>query len=346
MTLDPRVLSVPGDARLGRPILKATHRGPKVIGRMPTQAEIDAERPFWGPHPDPDVARIEEAYYQFGARFLAQLYGHVLGRTTTPRALRKAGAAAAGWGEIARLWRDPNLSVDQAMDGWTRVIERLSRSLFDPAKAESEAQALALRSHLLWRLGEKAKAGTLLPSWEEATRGLSRAAHESMAWTKARAAEYVTGLHEQALHALRQALVDSRQAKEGVSKLQQRLFDKFSAQNRDWRRVALTETGMAVANGQLASVDADTEVWLAKWAAGPKACPFCRAMDRQVFRVLSAPDAKKGATSIWPGKHNVGRAMAAYSKREGRFRTPDERWWPCQPAHPNCACSWTVYRKP
>lgn len=331
------------DPRLGRRLLKAVRS--KIPSRPPSAQETETERPFWGPHPDPDIAFAEDEFYRFGSRFLMGLYAGAMGLQRLPREFARAFHSAPthiqGWGQIADLFRR-DLSPEHLMTGWEAVIDRLVAALFPVADQEKAAQALALRTHLLHRAGQRVALPDTLPTWGQAIAQMTKVQSEAMQWTKVRALEFATQLGQRARSRMVQSLIVSRESGESLSKLQQRLFDEFGEQNRDWRRVALTETAFAASNGQLASVD-PKEGWLAEWVAGPHACPFCRKMGGVRLRVVS-PDkpSKNWDTEVWQGKHNVGRSAYRYSRKEKRTREDHEMWKPALPAHPNCACSWVL----
>jgi hypothetical protein len=65
-------------------------------------------------------------------------------------------------------------------------------------------------------------------------------------------------------------------------------------------------------------------------------------MYRRTFKIVAVDAPKKdGQKEVWPGKSNVGRSASPYRK-DGTERKPDELWWPCIPAHPNCCCTWEI----
>jgi hypothetical protein len=335
---------VPIDPRVGRTVLKALGR--RRAPAPPSMAgHAETERPFWGPHWDPDVSAIEEAFYGWGQRFLTDLLSAALGKRVRPRTLLKAEVVAlpgpsepSGWGKVLSLFKGGG-SPPEILDGWTKVIDSLVAKLVPAGNAQAAAQGLAFRSHLLYKIGEKVSQGPeACPVWSDALAGASPAQVQSMEWTQVRALEFCTALTDNARHTMRQALITSKEAGEGPQALQRRLFDQFGAMNRDWRRIALTETAMAVQNGILSSVD-PKEGWLAEWHAAPNACPYCLQQHRKRFRVVDkdAPG-KDGNTQMWVGKNNIGRSAHRWSKKEGRWRERFEMWWPCVPVHPNCAC--------
>jgi len=224
------------------------------------------------------------------------------------------------------------------MDGWTKVITKLTDALTPAGSAEAAAQGLAMRSHLMFKVGQAIKAPPVLPDWMKAMDIVEPSQVASMEWTKARGMEYATHLQSSTRHALVTELVTSKQAEEGPGKLERRLLERFGQLNRDWRRIALTESAMAVQNGALASVNPD-DGWIATWIAAPNACPYCLAQAKKQLKVVAADDPKRnGDTDVWVGKNNIGRSAHPWDKRAGHKRDKAEMYWPCCPAHPNCAC--------
>lgn len=338
--LDPRV---PG----GRRLFKAFLRTPAT---PPSAKQVESERPFWGPHPDAEIAFIEDGFYNVGAWFLRDLLAHAVGRPvrTLQKSFRADSPKVAGWGDLADLFRS-DLDPERLMAGWQSVIDKLVGALLPGDTATQAAQAMALRAHLLHRAGERVAGRGSFPTWGNAlAEAPSRVASQAMQWTKVRAVEHMTALTTEARHALLSCLATSREAGDGAGRLQQRLFDSFSAMNRDWRRVAIQETSLAVSNGTLASVD-PAEGWMAEWKAAPNACGWCRRYADQRFRVV-APDAprKNDQTDMWVGKTsmNVGRSGHRWSRKMGRERTDAEMWIPAVPLHVQCGCTLVLRRSP
>jgi len=125
--------------------------------------------------------------------------------------------------------------------------------------------------------------------------------------------------------------------------LQSELFDSFSEINRDWRRIAETETATNFNNGYLiAELDtkaAPGDTVFMKGITAGGACGWCadHVDDTIVVLLEDAPGAGdqvevdgKTYTAIWPGKNNFGR------KRRD--------WWIASGSqHPHCRCTWTRY---
>ncbi|MBI3131466.1 MAG: hypothetical protein HYZ13_09085 [Acidobacteria bacterium] len=301
---------------------------------------------LWSPNPDRAVATIEADLYRPGFHFLARLYGAALG-VPAPRRLQKAlgdprELRPPGWGELARLFR-AGASPEQLVARWQVVVDRLADHLLPDRTKEELATRTAIRTHLYGRV--RARVGEAL---EGATNvgvptGMSALARESQAWTRLKLLEGVRDLDHHARRAVVETFLHSREAGEDVKALQRKLFDRFSEQNRDWRRLALTETAAAVSNGTLVAVDPE-EGWEAEWVASPTACAWCRRWHGQSFRVMSPEDPRKdGQREVWPGKSNLGRSPSP-RRRDGHLRGEAELWWPAQPCHPNCRCQWVMRR--
>lgn len=358
-TLDPRLVRhAPVDLRIAfaggngavygalvsRPLAKAMPRRAMPVA-PPTPQQVQTERPFWGPHPDPDIAFIEDEFYRAGFNFLAQLLGAALGRkapTKLQKAFNVAPLKVQGWGQIADLFNS-SLEPETLLQGWETVINRLVVGLFPAHAQQDAAEAMALRAHLLYRAGQRVASPGTFPAWGQALRALPDTASASLQWTKIRGLQYMKSLSTNARDAMLKQLVASKEAGEGVGALQRNLYSKFGQLNRDWRRVALTETAMAVSNGALSSV-APEDGWMAEWSASTRACPACKRLKGQRFRVV-APDAanKNGQTQMWAGKTNVGRS-AHRRRADGTKRDPSELWYPACPLHPHCACLLTMHR--
>jgi hypothetical protein len=160
----------------------------------------------------------------------------------------------------------------------------------------------------------------------------------------------VRAFKEDARHALR-AIVARRAHERAIGteqgSLQTELHDRFAILNRDWRRIAVTESGEAANQGYISSLEPGSQVKRVERYRG--ACPFCRRIDGTIATVVSPdkPD-KDGETEIWAGKDNVGRS-ASPRKRVGDKlvpRTPEELWWlPAGLAHPNCRGRWVPVAK-
>jgi hypothetical protein len=328
---------------VGRSFLKALAKG--SLSTPPSSKQIEHEREAWGPNPIPGHTEAEDILYLHGERFLMELYAAAVGLNPKGVTFKKAIGDGpfkppAGWGDIAKVYSaggDPQKMVS----AWEGVLDKLLPKLIPPTSTAQVAGAFAVRTVLLGKLGEKAGVGGW-PTFESLLPTLERKEQEVLKWTFTRAAKHVTDITDGARVSLREELTFAAMEHLPQKKLQQRLFDKFSVQNRNWRRVVLTETAFSVQNARLASVD-PKDGWEAVWTAGPKACPFCQKQAGKRFKLVEPGAAKNDQTDIWVGKNNVGRSSSPRD-RDGNKRTADQLWHPCLPAHPHCVCQWTLVR--
>ncbi len=123
--------------------------------------------------------------------------------------------------------------------------------------------------------------------------------------------------------------------------LQQHLSDAFGELNRDWRRIAVTETSLNATDGYLSRLKPGEQV---KWLAHPGACRYCESQNGKRFTVV-APDhpRKDPFTQVWVGKsvENIGRSISPRKRLEDGSlanRTAAEMLVPAITAHPSCRC--------
>lgn len=345
MSADPRlparVASLPDGLVLKAQVSGHLRPAPPRVPE-PTSGQVEHERSLWGPHPDPAQDQIERQLYSLGAVFLKRLLESVLGQDGIT--LAKADPPRPpGWGEVMRLFQSPAPPAEK-LATWTSLVDGFTNALLPPVTVENAAAAWALRTALLHQIGERVLSVTTPGGYARAVSVLPPAQQEMVEWAKLHGAQFVTRMRSNARQVVLDSLVESQMGGGNHHALSRVLFERVGRLNRDWRRIAITETGMAVASGQLAGALAQGGEWEAVWTAGPKACPFCRSKNGTVLRIVAADaPSKDGRTQVWPGKNNVGRSAHPFRK-DGTRRGPDELWWPCIPAHPNCACGWLVRR--
>ena len=120
--------------------------------------------------------------------------------------------------------------------------------------------------------------------------------------------------------------------------LAQELADTFGDLNRDWRRIAITETAMNAADGFLSTMIGSFVEWLAHEGC----CDACRQFNGRHFRVVrSTANDRDMNTDVWPGKTivNIGRSAAKRKRLEDGTmtdRTADEMLVPAIPLHAHC----------
>lgn len=181
----------------------------------------------------------------------------------------------------------------------------------------------AEREHTVLTIPEKRKAETegrkvtILPLTKQEAQAVEHAAHS--------AAEKITEVNERHIAGIRQLVVRAKKERWSAQRLAQELYDLYGEQNRDWRRVAITELAMAENDAYLSGVE-EGETVVGMSAAG--ACKYCvQLITSKTFIVTHDPEKmteQYGYTHVWPGKTNFGRRVSEY--------------WPCIPLHPHCRC--------
>ena len=213
---------------------------------------------------------------------------------------------------------------------WENLIDLFTTRLFPGEAIRQVAAAWALRSTLLGAIGERVKQiGTQAsaPTWSIYERILPPSGKEQLEWQRENGAQFITHLKAKTRAAVLDVLVQAKLDHTEAKPLEKQLFEKFGQLNRDWRRIAITETAMSVESGKLAVV-ADQPGWEAVWGAGPHACQYCSKMAGKVFKIVKTDNPKKnGDTDVWAGKNNVGRSMHLFTK-DGRKRKKSELWQP------------------
>jgi hypothetical protein len=168
----------------------------------------------------------------------------------------------------------------------------------------------------------------------------------AMDYAEAVCCDHVTGFVESVRHQLKQTIIEHQKEVliEGnpTLSLQSKLLDNFGDLNKDWRRIAVTETGEMVNQGVVMATPAGRKLKRIEQYRG--VCPFCKKIDGVIAAVVD-PDKedKNWDTEIWAGKNNVGRSSSPY-KRVGKelvLRLDAERWkLPSGLAHPHCRGVW------
>lgn len=157
---------------------------------------------------------------------------------------------------------------------------------------------------------------TILPLTPEEARAVSHATHS--------AADKVKEVDARQEAGIRQVIIRAKKERWSAHKLAQELFDLYGEQNRDWRRVAITELSMAENDAYLSGLQPGENV---VGMGAEDACKHCKALIiGKQFTVLPKADETQRVSAVWAGKTNYGRKVAEYV--------------PCAPLHPNCRCRW------
>lgn len=134
-----------------------------------------------------------------------------------------------------------------------------------------------------------------------------------------RAGDKLTEINDKHRAGVRQLIIQAQNERWSAQRLAQALFDKFGEQNRDWRRVAITELAMASNDAFVAGCSEGDELWV---PPVQDSCNYCKKfIENKSFIVTTNVDADP-LKYIWVGKSNYGRTV--------------KEWIPCVPLHPNC----------
>lgn len=332
---------------------------------------------IWDPHPNPYIRRIVELFTRRGLDRISgmtdELRKWVGGEHHKPvheRPTRPAGAMER-WSPteigLTRLYLE-SLPPDQfALDDWLLLTDYLVQRYLPADDLRTEAEWLATRSNLMGRVqaamaepATEAEADHVLAALpataDEAARvfGMTPAQRAALDYGNAHCAENVVALTDTIRHRMRRLIMDYTEAQflgdkaKAAGSLESRLLDEFGQENRDWRRIAVTEAGEALNQGMIASLPVGARVKRVEKYRG--ACAFCRSIDGKIMTVAAPNDPKKdGAKQIWVGKTNIGRSASPKRRLGGELvdREPHEMWWIASGVqHPNCRGAWIHLAEP
>lgn len=312
---------------------------------------------LWRPHENPWITDHIESVSGRAAVIIGMIQADLLG-LLNGEMLRKS------WLDDTGDYLSSKKPSEWTLDDWLLAVDWLFEKYLPRKKVDDEAEYLAVRSTLAGKLQAAATFA------EEHARLLARAlpikihALGHIAWVKpldylrlrfakTRAAELMQGVADQTRSRIRKRILDYEERRVvgepmAPAVLQSKLRDEFADMNRDWRRVAITESGRNCNESLIADIKPGERV--KRQEAYKNACPFCAKINGMVFDVVSpnAPN-KDGWKQVWIGKTNEGRS-ASPRKRVGNQlveRDPDELWWPAAGVqHPHCRGAWQVIAAP
>lgn len=323
---------------------------------------------IWEPHDNPFLARIVELFTRRGLDRIAgvreELEGWLTGRLHAPGALlpRPPAGDRVVWDDrtrgAVRLYLRSLPPGEWTLDDHMLMVDWLQQRYLSPDDMRTEAQWLADRASIMGRVQASMAGATAAQvdrmlaavppvdplevwTWAPVQRKVAQ-------FARARSAAAVTRVSDGMRAALRQTIAQEVEQAELTgrpvwsSRLQTRLQDDFAIQNRDWRRVALTESAEAMNQGFVAAQAPGQRLKRVEQYRG--VCAWCAKIDGRVVEVVDPAEPEKdGETQVWVGKTNVGRSASA-RKRVGDLlveREPEERYWIAAGSqHPNCRGRW------
>ena len=328
------------------------------------KAQSLSDDSLFQPHHDPfQRDHLEEVTARLISILNSILAGLML--FITDGKLRKADQLGRWSPEQLRMTREllQSKAPDQlSMDDWMLLVDWLIQRYLPPDVALSEAEYMAVRSNFAGRLqaamegrpandrliGGLIAASPVTLSAASEIGGLSDLEYSMIEFARARGGELITDIGERARHRIKQILISHQESmiygEKGatVGSLETKLRDEFSILNRDFRRIAITETARDTNEGYISSMPYGTVV--KRIEAYETACSFCKSIHGQEFTVVDpSKEGKDGWKEVWVGKTNVGRSSSP-RKRSGDElveRTDAELWWPAAGTmHPNCRGTW------
>jgi len=337
----------------------------------------DTPHDIFEAHENPFIRGLVEDYYESGMLRVSALRVALNQWLAGQRQqLDKAGLSVPEELLYASVWHDaeagrvtdylagihPEAFTVKDLSLLTRLLVRNylpSDVLIDEALTQS-AQSLmmgAVQAH--WQasheesisLAQVAALRATLPTTLEAVVQALRLAPVAKAcldYGAVRAAENIVALSREARASIQQVLMAHALKKQSGDHtatpqyLEQRLGDTFANLNRDWRRIALTETGEMSLQGFVAAQALGTKLKRIEQYRG--ACGFCKKVDGMVMEVVDPElPVKDGRTQIWVGKTNIDRASSARKRTEAGLvaRAEHELWWLAAGViHPHCRGLW------
>ncbi|MGF6354062.1 hypothetical protein ABIE27_001972 [Paenibacillus sp. 4624] len=335
----------------------------QIIETISKALDIKPERPqggrsMWDASDDPLIATLEDGFYNDldhnGQRMLASVIA-LLGLPVDDlqkgpgdkrrisdlvKELRAKGTKSLKYGRDATqaLIR----RVDQNIRDQFRKIDELAEKfivrvgLLGVYQSQEDKVKLTLTAAMLNQLPETLEAAKKeafpLRLWTGEDQAeivsISPLEYQSIEHSVVHAAEKVSQIADNHRAGVKEIIIQAQKEHWGANKLTQALFDAYGDQNRDWRRVAITELAMAANDAYLVALEPGDEIQV---ATVPGACPHCqKLLEGKTFIVSDGP-MPDGYKYIWPGKSNIGRKVAD--------------WWPCCPLHPHCRHRWVRTRR-
>ncbi len=183
----------------------------------------------------------------------------------------------------------------------------------------SEKQGVVLTLREKERAEAQGKKVQILPLTKQESHAVKVATHH--------AGDKLTEISERHMAGVRQLVIRAQRERWNPQKLAQELFDAYGDQNRDWRRVAITELAMATNDAYIQGVpEGETVVGM----GAENACQHCKKLViGKTFTVTHGVPKNTHhheMNFVWAGKSNYGRRVYEYI--------------PCVPLHPNCRCRW------
>jgi hypothetical protein len=212
------------------------------------------------------------------------------------------------------------------------LINRLEKTGIDPTTI-TRGQYTGELDNLIGDL----KRGQLFAGVNDLPQQIYDNLHNHIVHNFARTADYVTSVSDRERSAIKQTIVQSVKDRDDVGVLISKLFRNHGELNRDWRRVARTESRAAYTDGYIGEEYASSKVknepvyFMGQSAAD--ACPVCiRDIQGKIVKMTDDDrdsdiiKDRHADRAIWLGKTSVGHKA--------------KEKWTVIPRHPHCRCRW------
>jgi hypothetical protein len=307
------------------------------------------------PHENPYLTQLVEVFHQRGVTQLDAMWGELLdilhGRHPFDPNAAHGRLTQAELSLLEQLLKmgDPD---QYTVNDWMLLVDYWLERYLPPTFAVTQATWLTTRAVFMGRLQ------AVMAKPADIDQALSLAPAQPMTapiakvieFGQAHATESIVSLGDAAKHKVKNAIINhleeqslaGKQFTTGLEGLQSKLFDQFGDMNKDWRRIAITETGEMANQAFVAGQPPGAK--LKRIEMYRDACPFCTKINGLIVTVVP-PDQrfKNPWTHVWVGKTNIGRSSSPMKKVGDKLvpRSPDEMWWPAAGLqHPNCRGSW------
>jgi len=319
------------------------------------------ENPFISSH-------IEDISHSF-SRILEKIFSSIENFITiSPGKKPENLAKAIGWtrftqDEFAAIEKHLNKKhPDQfTIDDWMMLVDLIIHRYLPRDVINSQSEYMAVRSVIAGKVQQQMSGIDVGPKTIKTaidslpntvtgavSYGLSEVDEVVIRSAMARTAMDIVDIGEKARSRIKKIIVDHEIAKAYSDpkatqwNLQQKMLDELGVLNKDWRRIAATETTENANTGFIASLEPGDRVKRIEAYEG--ACSFCKHINGRIFTVVSpSKEDKNGQTEVWVGKTNIGRSPSPRKRIGDELvdRLESEMWWPAAGVqHPNCRGGW------
>jgi hypothetical protein len=344
--------------------LSCTCTDAALEGMYKALADPGADEGIWEPHHDPWLRDHIEDVTRRGQAIITQMRDALIGGMGLPEPGPLAKADPWQRWDAAEFDRVKSylnaIPADRkTIDDWMLAVDWIIQRYMPGDTIQTEAEYAVVRAHIAGvvraRVGDTplsdpriaALVAALATRLGDLPPGITPRETLILDFAVRETAQHITDLTQSARARMKRTLIDGIKKmtlghREGAwTHLHGALLDDFGMMNRDWRRIAITETGNATNTGFIASLAPGTQVRRKEAYRG--ACPFCAHIrDRVLTVVADDHEPKDFDNEVWPSKNNIGRS-ASPRKRVGNTlveREPDEIWTiPAGLVHPHCFVS-------